>query len=425
MIDWLTALWTTEGFMPHGHCYLWKPELLWMHVISDSIIFLSYSTIPIFLALFIRKRKDLPFSWIFTLFSIFIIACGLTHLLAIVTVWHPTYWLTGYVKVLTAIASLLTAISLFPLLPRALAIPSPTMLRTANEELSKQIVERKKIESEINVKNTELQRVNTALNESIDNLKMAQEQMVTQEKMASLGRLVAGVAHEINTPIGIGVTAASYLSELSQELSEKFNENNLTRNFFSRYVEKLEQCSLLISSNLARSAELVDSFKHVAVDQTSKNLRLFDIKCYFNEVLMNLHPELKNTPYKVNLECAENINIYGEPGALAQVLTNLIMNSLKHGFEDAKSGNIDIKVNHIDDSVLVIYKDSGKGISYEHLQQIYEPFFTTKRGQGGSGLGMHLVYNLVTQSLKGSIKCDSTLGQGTQFTISFPCDLRT
>ena len=168
---------------------------------------------PFALAWFARKRTDLPFSWVFVLFSIFIIACGFTHLLAVVTVWQPIYWLTAVVKVITAVASVLTAIVLFPLLPKALALPSPSMLQAANDELTLQMAERLRVEAEIVDKNAELQTVNDALSESLENLKQMQEQLIIQEKMASLGGLVAGVAHEINTPLGIGVTATSYIKD--------------------------------------------------------------------------------------------------------------------------------------------------------------------------------------------------------------------
>lgn len=423
MFEWLNMLFSTEGFMPHGHCYLWKPGLLWMHVISDTLIFLSYAAIPFALAIFVKKREDLPFSWIFILFSVFIIACGFTHLLAVITVWHPTYWLTGIVKALTAIASLLTAMTLFPLLPKALAIPSPAMLKTANQELSSQITERLKVELQIKEKNADLESVNKALTESLNNLRQTQKQLIIQEKMASLGGLVVGIAHEINTPIGIGITAASHLSDVTDILSTKFEKNNITREYFSQYIKDAKQSSTLINSNLMRAAKLIENFKKVAVDQTNKNLRIFNIKTYLNEILLSLHPKLKKLPYKINLQCAEKIEVYGEPGALFQILTNLILNSLTHGFENAENGSIEIKVNQLADTIQLIYHDSGRGISREHQQKIYDPFFTTKRGQGGSGLGMHIVYNQVTQSLKGSIKCDSELGKGTQFTIYFPNNL--
>jgi len=425
MLEWLNVFFSNEGFMPHGHCYLWQPELLWMHVISDMAIFLSYSAIPIALAIFVKKRDDLPFSWIFTLFSVFIIACGFTHLIAVVTVWQPLYWLSGFSKLLTAVASVLTAIAIFPLLPKAIAIPSPSMLKAANEELSKQIAERLKVESQIKDKNADLERVNKALTTSLLNLKRTQEQLIIREKMASLGGLVAGVAHEINTPIGISVTAASHLSDETITFRDNFEKNNITRKYFERYLKEAEQSSELINSNLTRAVVLIDSFKEVAVDQTSENIRSYNIKAYFDEVLLSLHPKFKNLPYKVNIACEDNIEVYGDPGVFFQILTNLILNSLIHGFEEATTGKIDISVSKMGETVEFVYIDSGKGIAPEHLQKIYDPFFTTRRGQGGSGLGMNVVYNLVTQSLKGTIKCNSELGKGIKFTIIFPCDLRS
>lgn len=420
MIEWLQTLFSTDGFMPHGHCYLWKPELLGMHVGSDIAIFLSYSAIPFALAWFASKRKDLPFSWVFVLFGIFIIACGFTHLLAVVTVWQPTYWLTGMVKVITAIASILTAIVLFPLLPKALALPSPSMLQAANDELTTQIAERMRVEAEIVDKNVELQRVNDALNESLENLKLTQTQLIAQEKMASLGGLVTGVAHEINTPLGIGVTAASHLKDKTVELIGMNEQHILSKTDFDNYLTIIKEASDMVLSNLLRASKLISSFKQIAVDQSREEKQNLFIKQSLDNVLISLSPKLKQARHSVEINCSEDLQIECCPGSFMQVFTNLISNSLLHGFEGVEEGEIRVDIKESGDQVQIKYHDDGKGISEENQKKIFEPFFTTKRNKGGTGLGLHVMYNLIFQNMGGSIEVESHPGEGTTFLIQLP-----
>ena len=421
MLEWLQVIFSTDGFMPHGHCYLWKPSLLWMHVISDMTIFLSYSAIPIALAIFVKKRKDLPFSWIFILFSVFIIACGLTHMLAVVSVWQPIYWLTGMMKVLTAIASVLTAIALFPLLPKALAIPSPAMLQAANDELTIQIAERMRVESEIVDKNSELQTVNDALNESLHNLKQTQDQLIAQEKMASLGGLVTGVAHEINTPIGIGVTAASYLNDKTCEIIQMNKEKKLPKAYFEEYLDIINSASEMVLTNLKRAAKLIDSFKQIAVDQSNEEKRSILIKQHLDSLLLGLMTKLKQSDHTVSINCDTELEFECFPAAFTQLFTNLISNSLTHGFEDIQGGKITIDISKAEpDRVTIRYQDNGKGIPLQDHKKIFDPFFTTKRGQGGTGLGLHIIHNIVYQKMRGEISVNSDQGQGTAFTIQLP-----
>src|SRR5579859_873366 len=148
MKEFFTTLFSSDGFMPHGHCYLWRPGVLWLHIVSDAAIALAYYSIPITLLWFIRQRRDIPFNWMFLCFAVFIIACGTTHLMEIWVIWHPTYWLSGSIKLLTALASVPTAILLVKLLPQALALPSPAVLRAANAELAREIAERKRAETD-------------------------------------------------------------------------------------------------------------------------------------------------------------------------------------------------------------------------------------------------------------------------------------
>ena len=261
------------------------------------------------------------------------------------------------------------------------------------------------------------------LQDSADILSQAQSQLVETKKMAALGSLVSGVAHEINTPLGVCITASSVLEILTERLQQQFDDNSLSQLSLKQYIEESEDCSRLISFNLSRAANLVQNFKQIAVDQSDEYLRSYNLKRYIQGILHTLLPNFKNTGFEIDLCCIEDLEVYGDPSVLTQIITNLVMNSLCHGFEHASDGVINIKVLRMGNSVQLIFRDSGCGIISENLEKIYEPFFTTKRSSGNSGLGLNMVYNLVTQALAGSIVCHSELNKGTQFTIEFPCDL--
>jgi signal transduction histidine kinase len=171
---------------------------------------------------------------------------------------------------------------------------------------------------------------------------------------------------------------------------------------------------------LARAADLVRSFKKVAVDQTSENQRSFNLAEYLGEIVQSLRPVLKKEPHAVEIECASNIVIDSFPGALFQIITNFVMNSLHHAFEPGDVGTIRIRAEENGESVILEYSDDGRGIAPDNLSKIFEPFFTTSRSQGGSGLGLHIVYNLVTATLKGEIRCESKLGEGTRMIVTLP-----
>lgn len=257
-----------------------------------------------------------------------------------------------------------------------------------------------------------------------DILKKQQKQLVESEKMSSLGGLVAGVAHEINTPVGIGVTTASSMESKAKKFSELYKTGKVSRADFEKFIENMVSSSSLLLSNLHRAAELIQSFKQVAVDQSSEQPRQFSLKEYIDEVLASLAPKIKKTQHQVNVTCQQDFTINSIPGALSQITTNLIMNSLQHGFENIEKGLITIDIKKEKSNAHLIYQDNGCGMSEENLKKIFEPFFTTKRGQGGSGLGMHIVYNLASQTLNGSINCTSTMDKGTTFDLIFPCNLK-
>jgi PAS domain S-box-containing protein len=255
------------------------------------------------------------------------------------------------------------------------------------------------------------------LSQTLDNLKATQSQLVEAEKMAALGGLVAGVAHEINTPVGVGVTAASLLEDKTRLFYNTYQSGQMKRADLEKYLDTAGQSSQMILRNLQRAAELIQSFKQVAVDQSSETRREFVVKQYLDEILLSLRPHLKKTQHTIAINGDDSLTLDSYPGAFAQIVTNLVMNSLIHAYEPEQGGQLTFAFKHHDNRFIFEYNDDGKGIPPENLAKIFDPFFTTKRGQGGSGLGLHIIYNLVTQKLGGTIRCESEVGRGTGFVI--------
>jgi signal transduction histidine kinase len=238
--------------------------------------------------------------------------------------------------------------------------------------------------------------------------------------MAALGGLVAGVAHEINTPVGIGITASSFLSLETRKYAERISQNELSMDEMKKFISIASEATAIIENNLKRAGDLIQSFKQVGVDQSSKDRRFFRCKEYLDMVLLSLRPRLKNGRHQVFVDCPELLEINSYPGAFSQIITNFVMNSLIHGFAEESRKTIHISMSQQGEQLIFQYKDNGKGMSQECVEKIFEPFFTTKRNQGGTGLGLHIVYNLVTQILKGTIQCTSHLNEGAVFTITAP-----
>lgn len=266
----------------------------------------------------------------------------------------------------------------------------------------------------------ELQKTNQVLEKSLKNLKKAQHYMIQSEKMAALGSLVAGVAHEINTPIGIGLTASSFLKDQTEACTEYFKTGSMEKQEMEKFISKFSDASSIIYTNLNRAASLIKSFKLVSVDQSDEVARNFNFKEYLDNTLNSLKPKYKNTEHDINMKCPNNLIIRSYPGCFSQIITNFIMNSLDHGFGNNSKGSMVIEVIQKNGNLLLNYSDNGKGMSQEIVDKIFNPFFTTNRSKGGTGLGMHIVYNIVSQKLNGHIKCASTPNLGTTFSISIP-----
>jgi signal transduction histidine kinase len=277
------------------------------------------------------------------------------------------------------------------------------------------------LEGKVQQRTTALKEANSELIQTLEKLHQFQRQMVQNEKMASLGDMVAGVAHEVNTPIGLGVTASTMMLDRLSDMRKAFEDKTLKASSLSKFIAEGEENLNIIYRNLNRAAELISSFKQVAVDQSSENNRIFFFNKLMDEILMSMRPKLKKVNHQINIHCADNLVIESKAGPINQIMINLIMNSIIHGFEYMDRGQIDIVIESVDESkVSIEFKDNGKGIPEHLCKRIFDPFVTTKRGRGGSGLGMHLVYNLVTQALNGSISVLSEEGQGVQFRILFP-----
>ncbi len=272
-----------------------------------------------------------------------------------------------------------------------------------------------RIEAERNLRET-----NYELTEALDTLKLAQESLVQSEKFAALGALVAGVAHEINTPVGVAVTGASFLLEEAQKIERLMSEGAIKKSEIVQFVDSVLEGAQLVLNNAERAGYLINSFKQVAADETSEVRRKFNLKVYLDEVLTSLRPMYKKTGINVGFFCQDDIEMDTFPGLLAQVLTNLVTNALTHGFDEVAEGEVVIHAWMESPGVVIECANDGKIIPPEHLPLIFEPFFTTRRSEGGTGLGLNIVFNIVTQRLGGTVKVLSEGGKGTTFTIRIP-----
>ncbi|WP_305824776.1 GAF domain-containing sensor histidine kinase [Massilia brevitalea] len=269
-----------------------------------------------------------------------------------------------------------------------------------------------------------LEEQNAALNTALTQLQQAQGELVRQEKLASLGGLVAGVAHEINTPLGICVTATSHLVEELRLTREELANGEMTEDSLGNFFDIVDQSLRIMTTNTQRAAALVRSFKQVAVDQSSGDIRSFNLRNYLNEVLLSLQPKLKGRPVQVEVDCVHDLVLDSYPGAVSQIVTNMVVNSLVHGFEREQAGKIAIRAALDGDTVTLTYADDGAGMDQESLDKLFDPFFTTKRGSGGSGLGAHILFNLVTGALGGTVHVESSPGQGLRYALRFPRSMR-
>jgi len=292
-----------------------------------------------------------------------------------------------------------------------------------NEIHQQALQQNNNLTEKVNARTNALKQSNQELLSTLEKLHQFQDHLVETEKMASLGEMVAGIAHEVNTPIGLGVTASTLLADRLNEVARAFEGRTLKSSQLKKFLIEGEENIGIIYRNLERAAKLISSFKKVAVDQSSADIRQFNVSELLEEVMLSLKTKIEQESVKVILECPSNIIIESKPGPIHQILTNLIINSIIHGFEHKKNGTITISISYLDEQLHIIYQDDGIGIDENIKSKIFDPFTTTKRGSGGSGLGLHLVFNLVTQALNGHIDFKTNEDRGTLFNLTFPVSL--
>lgn len=294
-------------------------------------------------------------------------------------------------------------------------------LNLMNIELKEALAASQEMQAELSLKNEEL-------NNTMGELELAYKEIIEVSKSALTSQLIAGVAHEINTPIGIILTTNTFAMQEIELFKEKIDYGGLTKNDLQEFIELMMEATTNTQNNLNRTIDLIQNFKQVAVDQTSLRLREFNLKDYLDEVILTLRPAMKRIHVDIDVACPEDLMIYSYPGAYSQILTNLIFNSIKHGFKNLDSGSIRIEVNlfeqHLHLQLQLKYEDNGCGIDGTLLKNIYTPFYSTAHDQGGSGLGLSIVKNLVEKTLQGQISCESELGKGIRFIIELPIELQ-
>lgn len=333
MPEFLKNLFASGPFIPHGHCYLWKPDLVWLHIISDSLIALAYYSIPLALVYFVRKRQDLPFNWIFLLFGTFIVACGTTHWMEVWTLWHPTYWLSGTIKAITATVSVYTALELVPLVPKALALPSPAQLEAANQELLHQITERQRAEDALQLANEELEtkvknrtaelvKANEDLKAEISQRQQAEEsQLKTQERLQTLsGKLIEAqeaerrrIARELHDEIGQALTAVKLNL---QGLQRSFDESEITSplqesiSIVEVALQQVRSLSLDLRPSLLDDLGLVAALRWYLDRQSQRSGIIGELVAEPLETM--LLPNLETTCFRIVQEALTNVVRYAQ-----------------------------------------------------------------------------------------------------------------
>lgn len=441
MLEWLSD----PNFMPHGYCLRWQPGLLWTHVISDIGIALAYFSIPAMIIYYLRKRTaitEIPgiYLAVGAMFACFIVFCGLTHVMGMITIWQPMYSAQGAAKVVTAAVSIATALALIPILPKALSLRTAEELEEINARLQQEVLQRKEREQELAERNLELReqveartraeageqtarQEKTELEATLHELRVTQARLVESEKLASLGKSMSGIAHEVNTPVGVSITAISTLQDALRKTQRDFQDRELSESGLADFFETANRASELVDSNLQRAAGLLQSVKQVAVDQSNDQVREVAVAQYLQLVLASIKPKLIAARQTVEVDCEPGLSLVTRPGAIAQIVTNLVLNALTHAYADEDDGKVRLQAREVDGEVELRCEDTGRGIPAELQEKIFEPFFTTRSGDGGTGIGLDIVKTLVTEKLNGNIELRSRPGEGTQFIIRMPKEL--
>ena len=276
------------------------------------------------------------------------------------------------------------------------------------------------LEELVNARTQELKGSNEKLTETLKQLTQTQTQLVEAEKMAALGNLIAGVAHQINTPVGIGITAASHLDNEIKTYEELYNNMSLKKSDMEELLKLTGESSALILRNMKKVRSLIETFKLVAVENSDNQPVLINVRKVLMEIIANPGYDFDRDKFKINLNCDDNIYTQSYRLVFEEIFSNLIINSLRHGFEGSEQGNITIDIESRNGELFILFKDDGKGINEKDLKHIFEPFYNIGGTSAGIGLGLHIVYNLIVHTLKGIITCESSLGNGCEFSITIP-----
>lgn len=310
-------------------------------------------------------------------------------------------------------------------------MPEPLQQKALFQLLAGQVsaeLQRSDAEQQIRQMNEELEHIvserTLELEQTLAHLQTTQQRLVQSEKLSSLGSLVAGIAHELNTPIGNALVCTDHLQQDVSLINRLTNEQKLNRSAFDEFVKRSVMSADIILKNLRRASELINSFKKVSVDQCSEALRQFDLANCINDTLLMLTPAFKHHAASIRVNCPDNISLHSYPGALSQVITNIISNAYIHAFAHQHKGLIQLDASMLTtEQVQIIISDNGRGIAAEDLPKIFDPFFTSRLGQGGSGLGLHICYNLICGPLHGAIVVESEPDRGSRFTLTLPRQL--
>jgi len=385
-MEFLQRLFTTQEFMPHGVCYLWNPGLIWLHVISDSLIAISYFSIPGTLIYFVRKRKDLAFDWMFLCFAVFIVACGTTHALEVFNIWHPTYWISGMVKAVTALVSVITAVLLIKLVPQALALPSPAQLRKSNEALQNEIHERVRAAAQIESLNKEL-LVNTARMRSTNK---------------ELETFAYSVSHDLRAPLRHIDGYVNLLGEKSTTLGPEGER------YTKKISESAKQMGLLIDNLLAFSGMGRSAMQHEWIDSCA----------LVEQVREELTPETQGR--SIDWKIGKLPRVYADRTLLKQVWMNLLGNAIKYSRQREKAEiTVDCREGAADFEFYV--SDNGAGFDMQYVGKLFGIFqrLHMKEEFEGTGIGLANVQRIIARH-GGKTWAEGEINVGATFYFTLP-----